>query len=261
MTAFNTIKFEISDSIGILTFNRPEVHNSINQHCLDECNKLFQQLKGEESLRVIILKGAGEKAFTAGADLNEFAAFGPREAEAANRRWLKFFDAVEAMPKPVIAQVHGLAPGGGTELSLCCDFVVCSKEAKFWLAEINIGVIPGAGAGVRLTRWLGRLKAKEILMLGEPISGEKAVELGLANECVPAHRLDQTVLDLAVKLTGKPPLALAAAKSVVNSASEDPMPVALEAQLREFLQLFATEDQKEGMKAFLEQREPKFVGR
>ncbi len=261
MHNFETITFDVKDAVGVITLNRPEVHNAMNQKCLSECNALFEDIRGNQDVRVVVIKGAGEKAFTSGADINEFAAFGPHEAELANRLWLKLFEAIEVLPKPVIAQVHGYAPGGGTELSLCCDFVICSIDTKFCLAEINIGVIPGAGAGVRLTRWMGRLKAKEILMLGETISGEQAVNIGLANHCVPKAGLETTVQNLASKLSKKPPLALAAAKSVVNVASEYTMQVALEKQLEEFLKLFSTDDQKEGMNAFLEKREPDYKGR
>ena len=261
MNKFDTIKFEVTNSIGVLTLNRPEFHNAMNQKCLAECNEILEAIEDDDAIRVLIIKGAGEKAFTAGADLREFAAYGPEEAREANEAWLGFFNAIESLPIPVIAQVRGHAPGGGTELSLCCDFVICSTDAKFRLAEINIGVIPGAGAGVRLTRWMGRLKAKEILMLGDVISGEDAVLFGLANECVSGDLLDGKVQELADKLTKKPPLALAAAKSVVNVASESPMEVALEQQLEEFLKLFSSEDQKEGMNAFLEKREANFKGR
>ena len=261
MHKFDTITFETAYSIGVLTLNRPEFHNAMNQKCLSECTAVLELIKNDDAIRVVIIKGAGEKAFTAGADLHEFAAYGPTEAREANEAWLEFFNAIESLPKPVIAQVRGHAPGGGTELSLCCDFVICSTDAKFRLAEINIGVIPGAGAGVRLTRWMGRLKAKEILMLGDVISGEDAVLCGLANECVSVDSLDDKVQELADKLTKKPPLALAAAKSVVNVASEYPIEVALEQQLEEFLKLFSSEDQKEGMNAFLEKREANFKGR
>ena len=258
MNKFDTITFDVTNSIGVLTLNRPEFHNAMNQRCLAECNSILELSKDDDSIRVLIIKGSGEKAFTAGADLHEFASYGPEEAREANQAWLEFFNAIESLPKPVIAQVRGHAPGGGTELSLCCDFVICATDAKFRLAEINIGVIPGAGAGVRLTRWMGRLKAKEILMLGEIISGEDAVLCGLANECVPSNSLDNKVQELADKLAKKPPLALAAAKSVVNVASEAPMKVALEQQLEEFLKLFSTDDQKEGMNAFLEKRTAQF---
>lgn len=258
---YETISYELFNTVGVLTINRPSVHNAMNQQCLAEFTALIESIRVDQATRVLIIKGAGSKAFTAGADLNEFAAYNPDQAKKANQRWLALFEAIETLPQPVIAQVQGHAPGGGTELTLCCDFVVCADTAAFSLAEINIGVIPGAGAGIRLTRWLGRLKAKEIIMLGDIISGNEAVSIGIANKCVPHHELENAAKTLAVKLSKKPPLALAAAKSVVNFASELEMPRALETQLNEFVTLFATDDQKEGMSAFLEKREATFTGK
>lgn len=147
-------------------------------------------------------------------------------------------------------------------MSLACDFVLCSEEARFGLAEINIGVIPGAGAAVRLTRWVGRLKAKEILMLGKTMSGPEAVAAGLANRCVPTRdALLADVRTLADDLASRAPLALAAAKASVNIAAEADQRTGIEHELNEFLRLFATDDQKEGMKAFLEKRPPVYTGK
>ena len=255
-----TIESRIEDKVLWVTITRPQVHNAMNLACVNEMIEVLDQASKNDEIRVIVLLGSGEKAFTAGADISEIKDFTGAEMDPYNRRWIKLFSVIEKTPKPVIAAVNGFAMGGGTEMSLACDFVIATKTAKFGLAEINIGVIPGAGAAVRLTRWLGRLKAKEILMLGKQISGTEAVEIGLANECVASGELITTVNVLAAELSSKPPMALAAAKSCVNFISESDIQIAIDHELNEFLRLFWTDDQKEGMRAFLEKRHPVFKG-
>ena len=261
MSKFETIKTEKKDNIAIITLNRPTKLNAMNELCLDELYKSMIDFEKDNEVRVIIIQGAGEKAFSAGADINELANATPEFIEPYNRKWLKFFDSVEKSSKPVIASIHGWATGGGTELSVCCDFVVCSNDSLFGLTEINIGVFPGAGAAIRLTRHMGRIKAKEILMLGDFISGEKAVEFGLANISVTREKLLETTMELAKKLANKAPLALAAIKRTINIGSELDYDAGLEYELAEFMKLFTTEDQKEGMKAFFEKRKPNFKGK
>ena len=258
---YQTILYETRGPAAYLTLNRPDKLNAMNSACLGELRAALEIARGDQAVRVVVLNGAGERAFTAGADLSELTDKTPFEMLDYNRHWLGLFDDIEACPKPVIASVHGYATGGGTEMSLACDFVLCSEDARFGLAEINVGVIPGAGAAVRLTRWVGRLKAKEIVMLGELIPGPEAVACGLANRCVPRAELAALTEAWVAKLATKPPLALAAAKASVNVGSEASLSVALQYELREFLLLFGTDDQKEGMKAFLEKREAKFKGR
>lgn len=256
-----TIIYEVAGHVATISLNRPEKLNAMDSTCLKETRSALETAQDDPAVRVIVLRGNGGRAFTAGADISEIAQFTPQEMLTYNRLWLSLFDTIETLPKPVIASIEGWATGGGTEMSLACDFVVCADNARFGLSEVNIGVIPGAGAAVRLTRWTGRLRAKELLMLGENIPGEQAVEWGLANRCVTVQKLPDETAALAGKLATKPPLALAAAKSCVNVGAEAAMPIALEYELREFLLLFATEDQKEGMAAFLEKRAPEFKGK
>ena len=258
---FGNLRYAVEGATATITLARPEVLNAIDSATLGELMAALAAAETDEAVRVVVVEGSGGRAFTSGADIREIARFGPREMAAYNRRWLDWFDAIEACPKPVVASVEGWAVGGGTEMSLACDFVVCADTARFGLAEINIGVIPGAGAAVRLTRWLGRLRAKQILMLGEAIPGEQAVAWQLANECVPAAKLREATWAWADKLASKAPLALAAAKRCVNVGAESAMPVALEHELAEFLLLFASDDQKEGMAAFLGKRPPEWRGR
>lgn len=258
--AYETILFEVRGPAAYLTLNRPDKLNAINAACVRELRHALEAARGDRAVRVVVIRGAGERAFTAGADIAELAGKTPFEMMDYNRQWLGLFDDIESLPKPVIAAVHGYATAGGTELSLACDVVLCAADARFGLAEINIGIIPGAGAAVRLTRWMGRLKAKEILMLGELIPGPEAVACGLANRCVPRAELAALTEAWVDKLAAKAPLALAAAKSSVNIGAEAALPVALQYELREFMLLFGTEDQAEGMSAFLEKREAKFRG-
>ncbi len=259
--AFETILYDVRDAAAHITLNRPKKLNAMNALCIAEMRAALAEARGDDAVRVVVIKGTGERAFTAGADISELADKTPIEMEGYNREWLGLFDDIEGLPKPVIASVHGYATGGGTEMSLACDFVLCAEDCRFGLSEINIGVIPGAGAAVRLTRWMGRLKAKEILMLGEFVSGVEAVQCGLANRAVPAAELASVTAEWAAKLAAKAPLALAAAKACVNVGADAKMPAALEYELRAFLRLFDSEDQKEGMNAFLEKRPAKFTGR
>ena len=258
---YETIDVTRNESACWITLNRPRVLNAINRQCVRECSEAMHAAEADGEIRSIVFAGAGDRAFTAGADISELRDFGVSEVLAYNRGWLDLFRRIELCRKPVIAAVKGWATGGGTELSLACDFVIAAESARFGLAEINIGVIPGAGAAVRLTRWMGRLRAKELLLLGRLLSGREAVEWQLANRCVPDADLRQDVDILCEQLAKKAPLAVGAAKASVNIGSEASWDVAMEYELREFAHLFSTEDQREGMSAFLEKRTPDYVGR
>ncbi len=259
--SYKNIIFEKANKIGVITFNRPEVMNAFNTEMLHELIALFEEIKEDDDVRVIVFRGAGDRAFSAGADIFEIANNGPIEQEAYNRLWIKFFQMIEGIRKPVIASVHGFAPGGGTELSLCCDMVIASDDAKLGLAEIKLGVIPGAGATVRLPRWVGKAKAMEMLMTGDLISGEEAERIGLINRVVPREKLWDETTALANKLAEKAPLALAAAKASINIGAELDRDRGVEYAFKEFLLLFATEDKQEAVRAFAEKRKPVWKGR
>ena len=253
--------FETDGSVATLTLNRPEKMNAIDSATLRALRESVARIAADATLRVVVVRGAGERAFSAGADIGEMLAL----SEAGGLPgymdlWMGALGDLERLPKPVIASVHGYATAGGTELALACDLVLCAEDARFGLAEIKIGVIPGSGATLRLTRVLGRHKAKEILMLGDFVAGPEAVACGLANRCVPRAELAGATADWAARLAAGPPLALAAAKALVNEAAEKPLPEAMEEGLKAFLRLFETEDQKEGMRAFLEKRAAIFRG-
>lgn len=258
---YETIIYEEKDRIATIIFNRPKVLNAMNIKMIREMTDAIERVKKNGDIRVLIFRGAGDKAFSAGADISELQDKGPLALKEMVKVWVNFFHQIEVLPKPVIAAVQGYAPGGGTELSLCCDMVLAADDAKFGLAEIKIGVIPGSGATIRLPRWVGKAKAMEILMTGDLINAEEAVRIGLANKVVPKEKLLETTMELANKLAQRGPLALAAAKACVNVGAEMDRDRGIEYALHEFLLLFDSEDQKEGMKAFLEKRTPEFKGR
>jgi enoyl-CoA hydratase/carnithine racemase len=257
---YETILFDVEDNIAFITFNRPKVLNAFNTHMLKECIDVLEKCRDDKNIRVVVFKGAGEKAFSAGADIAEIQDNGPFEQLGYNRLWIDMFYMIENIRKPMIASVQGYAPGGGTELSLCCDMVLAADNAQFGLAEIKIGVIPGAGATVRLPRWVGKAKAMEILMTGEFIPAEEAHRIGLINHVVPTDQLETFTKEFAGKVAKMSPLALSAAKASVNIGAEMDRDRGVEYVLREFLLLFASKDQKEGMKAFIEKRKPVFTG-
>jgi enoyl-CoA hydratase len=258
---YKNIIYEKIDQVGVVTFNRPKVHNAFNTHVIRELIHCFEDIEADDDVRVIVLRGAGGKAFSAGADLDEIKDNGPTEQRPYQHLWMKWFRHIETIRKPVIASVEGYAPGGGTEITVCCDLVIAADDAKFGLAETKVGVMPGAGATVRLTRWVGKAKAMEILMLGNFFSAEEAMELGLANKVVPKAQLWDETMKIAKELCERPPLALAAVKMAVNVGGEMDLYKGIDFALEEFLLLFASEDQKEGMKAFLEKRKPVWKGR
>ena len=182
---YEHIEFGTLDQIGVVTLNRPQVHNDINTHVLRDLIDCFGKMAQDDGVRVIVLRGAGGKAFCAGADIDEIKNNGPVEQRPYQHLWMTWFRQIETIRKPVIASIEGWAPGGGTEISVCCDLIVAADDAKFGLAEMRIGVMPGAGATVRLTRWVGKAKAMEILMTGEFVSAEEALRIGLVNRVVP----------------------------------------------------------------------------
>lgn len=258
---FGTLLFDLQDSVAFITFNRPEVLNAFNTKMLMECIGALNHCRDNDDIRVVVFRGSGQKAFSAGADISEMRDNGPFEQRDYNLRWIEFLRLVENIRKPMIASVHGYAPAGGTEFTLSCDIVIASEDAKFALAEVNIGVIPGAGATIRLPRWVGKAKAMEMLMTGDFVDAAEAHRIGLVNYVVPREELAAATWAMASKIAQRPPLALGAAKAAVNIGAEMDRDRGIDYALCEFLLLFASEDQKEGMQAFLEKRAPKFKGR
>ncbi|MFF7944856.1 enoyl-CoA hydratase/isomerase family protein [Nocardia gamkensis] len=246
--------------VRTITFNRPHKRNAFDETLLAALHNAIVDAGRREDIRAVILTG-DDNAFSTGADLNEYVGHGPLQARAANTRsWMRTFDAIESLDKPVIAAVRGYAIAGGTETILACDLVVAAEDSTFGLAEMRVGVMPGAGAVARLTRWVGRAYTKEILMTGDPLTGTEAHRIGLVNRLVPADQVLAEANRLAEVLALRSPVAMAAVKRSVNVASETPLPYGMHYALQEFALLFASDDQQEGMSAFLEKRRPKFTG-
>lgn len=257
----SSIRVDDAAAVRTITFDRPQKRNAFDEAMLAEIHDAVVDAGERSEIRVLILTG-DEKAFSTGADLREYREFDALGARRSNlRSWMRTLGAIEALDKPVIAAVRGAAVAGGTETILACDLVVAAEDAMLGLAEMRVGVIPGAGAVTRLTRWVGRAAAKEILMTGDPISGVEAHRIGLVNRVVPAGQVLEEAQALAEVLASRSPLALAAVKRAVNVGGEMTLDQGMTYTLQEFALLFASHDQEEGMTAFLEKRPPNFLGR
>ena len=244
--------------VALLRFNRPKQLNALNGQVMDELCSALEALDRDDAIRVLVVTG-NERAFAAGADIAEMAGATPIEMLRTNR--IAQWDRVRRVSKPVIAAVAGWCLGGGCELAMALDLIVAAESARFGQPEINIGVIPGAGGTQRLTRAVGKSVAMEMILTGEPIDAREAHRLGLVARVVPNELLVEDALALAARIATKSPLALRLAKESVNAAYEMSLTDALAHERRLFYLLFASEDQKEGMAAFLEKREPDFKGR
>ena len=257
---YENILLETGNRISILTINRPDKRNALNQATRDEMVHALESLEKSAESRVLIITGAGDKAFIAGADINEFegrTALMQREA----MKGLRIFAAIEEFPKPVIAMINGFCLGGGLETALACDIRVAADTAKLGQPEINLGIIPGGGGTQRLTRLVGEGNAMEIILTGEAIDAARAKEIGLVNQTVPAADLRNFVLSLAARIAEKSPIALRTAKEAVKSAARMSLREGLEREMDLFCLTFGSEDKAEGVRAFLEKRKPDFKGR
>jgi enoyl-CoA hydratase len=243
---------------ALVRLNRPDQLNALNEGLMDELCTALEELDRDEAVRAIVVTG-NERAFAAGADIGEMAEATPVEMLRGNR--IGQWDRVRRIGKPVIAAVSGWCLGGGCELAMALDLILAGESAKFGQPEIKIGVIPGAGGTQRLTRAIGKSRAMEMILTGEPMGAEEAYARGLAARVVPDELLVEDALALAAQIAAKSPVALRLAKESVNAAFEMGLTAALDHERRLFYLLFASEDQKEGMAAFLEKREPQFKGR
>ncbi len=247
------------DGVALVTLDRPEVLNALDYQTLGELVEALESLDRDESVRCVVITGAGDRAFAAGADIKEMADATPVTLTIANNfaRW----ERLRRIRVPLIAAVRGFALGGGCELAMACDMVVAADDATFGQPEIKIGIMPGAGGTQRLTRALGKAKAMEMILTGRNLSALEAYERGLVSQVVAREETVPSALTLASEVASMPPLAVRAAKEAVNRAYELSLEAGLEFERRNFFLLFASEDQKEGMRAFMEKRKPTWKGR
>ena len=244
--------------LALVRLNRPKQLNALNAEVMERLCEALEELDRDDGVRCIVVTG-NDRAFAAGADIGEMANATPIDMLRANR--IGQWDRVRRIAKPVIAGVAGWCLGGGCELAMALDLIIAAESARFGQPEIKIGVIPGAGGTQRLTRALGKSRAMEMILTGEPITAQQAFDAGLVARVVPDEVLIDDALALAAQIAQKAPLALRLAKEAVNAAYEMSLTDALAHERRLFYLLFASEDQKEGMAAFMEKRDPEFKGR
>jgi enoyl-CoA hydratase len=254
---YRNLIFTKEDGISMVTINRPEALNALNVEVFSELYAMFTEIENDTTIRVVILTGTG-KAFVAGADIVEMKDKTAVNIEEFVNIARKAGDAIYHLSKPVIAAINGYAFGGGNELALACDLRIASENAQFGQQEINLGVIPGGGAMQRLPRLVGMAKAKEIVFTGEIFGAQTALQIGMINRVVPSGKLMDEAKAMARKLMSKSGIALAFAKKSMNSGADMSLSSAMDMDECYFARCFATEDQKEGMGAFVEKRQPEF---
>lgn len=255
------VTFDLHDSVGLVHLNRPEKLNALTRRVLAELREVFERIKRERNVRAVILTGVGEKAFSAGTDIAELAEMDVEEARHAARRGQEVCDLIERCTVPVIAAVNGVAAGGGCELALACHIRLASETARFSLPEIKLGVIPGYGGTQRLARATGSGRALEMMLTGAEVSADEALRLGLVNRVVAHAQLLPEAETLAREISQLAPLAIRACLEAVTRGLSLPLEEGLELEAELFSRLFASEDIREGTRAFLEKRAPEFKGR
>ncbi len=257
-----SVSVEIRDAVAVIRLDRPEKLNALTREMLSELGEAFARMGREPgALRAVILTGAGDRAFSAGTDITELAAMGAEEGRGVAERGQKVCELIERCPVPVIAAVNGVAAGGGCELALACHLRVASTSARFSLPELKLGVMPGYGGTQRLARATGSGRALEMMLTGAELSAEEALRVGLVNRVVAAAELFSEAEALAQKIAGLAPLAVRACLEAVTRGLALPLEEGLELERELFSRLFATEDVREGTRAFLEKRAPAFKGK
>jgi len=258
---YKTLIYEKKDTIGVLTINRPEKLNALSNELIDELAQFLDEMENDEELRILVITGAGEKAFVAGADIQELVDRDALLGRKVSRTRQEIFSRIENLPIPVIAAVNGYALGGGLELALACSIRICSDRAQFGAPEVKLGIIPGDGGTQRLPRLVGLGRAMEIVLTGDFIDAQEAYRIGLVNQVISHDELMEKAMALAQKIAKRPPLAVRYAKEAVNRSQEGDAisGYALESYLHALT--CTTEDKKEGVKAFLEKRKGTFKGK
>jgi enoyl-CoA hydratase len=256
--AHENILVERRERVGLIRLNRPEALNALNQALLAEVMEALEAFDRDDQIHVMVLAGS-DKAFAAGADIKEMS--GKTASQMRAQDLLAVFGRIRALRKPVIAAVSGWALGGGCELAMSCDLIVASESARFGQPEITIGVIPGAGGTQRLTHAVGKALAMEMVLNNRTLTAQEALQFGLVNRVAPRERYLDEALALAAEIAGRAPLAVRAAKKMVNQSFERPLTDALDEERQEFYNLFGTADRAEGMQAFIEKRKPEWRGK
>lgn len=258
---YKNIIVEKLDNIGKLSINRPDVRNALNRETRLEIEQGIQELSIDNEIKVVVVTGAGDKAFCAGADIRDMKDATPLEAIESAELGKRVFNKIESLEKPVIAMINGFALGGGCELALACDIRIASDKARLGQPEINLGFIPGYAGTQRLPRLVGKAVAKELIMIGDLIDANEAYRIGLVNKVVPADKLERTVMDIAKKLASRSPIALKEAKYCIDRGMETNTAVGSALETEAFGICFSTWDHSEGINAFLEKRTPGFKGK
>jgi enoyl-CoA hydratase len=258
---FDNLLFERDDAVAIITFNRPKVLNALNTQTLSELSSAIAACHDDASVRAIVLTGAGEKSFVAGADINELAVQTPVQGKEHARRGQRIFDTIEQLGKPVIAAINGFALGGGCELAMACTMRIAADTAKLGQPEINLGIIPGYGGSQRLPRLVGRGVALEILLTGDMITAQRAYEIGLVNRVVPAADLLAEAKKVAHTLASKAPIAIRYIIEAVHHGLDGPLAAGQFLETSLFGAIASSDDMREGTTAFLEKRKAAWQGK
>jgi enoyl-CoA hydratase len=256
---YQFLLLEKENKLATVTVNRPQVLNALGFEVLHELKRMLLELKADPEVKAVILTGAGEKAFIAGADVAAMSKLGPLEARKYIVLGHEIFDIIDSMPKPVIAAANGFTLGGGLELSLACDFIYASENARFGLPEITLGIIPGWGGTQRLPLLIGPAMAKELIYTGRVIDASEAKAIGLVNRVLPAEGFLPAVKEMAQAIVSKSAVALSMAKTAVYAFQEGGGAAGRTVEIQSISLCFASRDQKEGMAAFLEKRKPQFT--
>jgi enoyl-CoA hydratase len=259
MMEFNKIALSIEQGIAALRLNSPQTMNALSSELIEELGMAVNMVKNDRQVRVLYITGS-EKVFAAGGDIKAMAECNPEQARAYIEPIHQVFNNIANLPKPTIAAVSGFAFGGGVELSLSCDFRIAAENAKFGFPEINLGILPAAGGSQRLPRLIGIQGAKRLMFTGETINAATALSLGLVDQVVSSEQLMEVVKELALKLSRKPPLAMMKLKESIQQGINTDLETAMKMEMDKCCCLFATQDQKEGMQAFVERREAVFKG-